>query len=222
MNWNFFHHTHDPPLIILRHVKFKICWYTLLVHKRALHIFYCSMKLRFCLKLKPIFFTKNNTSNVILFLIALTATRIVQEIFVRNVSEKRSQNRRDNTWSPSQINARMLWRGEVARSKMRRRTPNQSRSGNSLQVTTRTTKKSVLSSGRRRTKKIRNIPFLFIFHLFFKNDIRSGCNQRVEWSHAAKMTMVFAVQEKAPTKGVGQNGRTEKTDFKYENADFKR
>ena len=88
MNWNFFHHTHDPP-IILRHVKFKICWYTLLVHKRALHIFYCSMKLRFCLKLKPIFFTKNNTSNVILFLIALTATRIVQEIFVRNVSEKK-------------------------------------------------------------------------------------------------------------------------------------
>ena len=82
--------------------------------------------------------------------------------------------------------------------------------------------KSVLSSGRRRTKKIRNIPFLFIFNLFFKNDIRSGCNQRVEWSHAAKMTMVFAVQEKAPTKGVGQNGRTEKTDFKYENADFKR
>ena len=83
--------------------------------------------------------------------------------------------------------------------------------------------KSVLSSGRRRTKKIRNIPFLFIFfHLFFKNDIRSGCNQRVEWSHAAKMTMVFAVQEKAPTKGVGQNGRTKKTDFKYENADFKR
>lgn len=76
------------PPIILRHVKFKICWYTLLVHKRALHIFYCSMKLRFCLKLKPIFFTKNNTSNVILFLIALTATRIVQEIFVRNVSEK--------------------------------------------------------------------------------------------------------------------------------------
>ena len=47
------------------------------------------MKLRFCLKLKPIFFTKNNTSNVILFLIALTATRIVQEIFVRNVSEKK-------------------------------------------------------------------------------------------------------------------------------------
>ena len=48
------------------------------------------MKLRFCLKLKPIFFTKNNTSNVILFLIALIATRIVQEIFfVRNVSENK-------------------------------------------------------------------------------------------------------------------------------------
>ena len=37
-----------------------------------------------------------------------------------------------------------------------------------------------------------------------------------------KWQWFFAVQEKAPTKGVGQNGRTKKTDFKYENADFKR
>ena len=156
------------PPIILRHVKFKICWYTLLVHKRALHIFYCSMKLRFCLKLKPIFFTKNNTSNVILFLIALTATRIVQEIFVRNVSEKRSQNRRDNTWSPSQINARMLWRGEVARSKMRRRTPNQSRSGNSLQVTTRTTKKKRLIIRETTHQKDKKHPISFHFSSLFQ------------------------------------------------------
>lgn len=212
-----------PPPIILRHVKFKICWYTLLVHKRALHIFYCSMKLRFCLKLKPIFFTKNNTSNVILFLIALTATRIVQEIFVRNVSEKKEVRIEETT--PEVRHRLTLACYEEARLpdrkcaaehqiKADRETLFKSRRGRR--------KKSVLSSGRRRTKKIRNIPFLFIFHLFFKNDIRSGCNQRVEWSHAAKMTMVFAVQEKAPTKGVGQNGRTEKTDFKYENADFKR
>ena len=212
------------PPIILRHVKFKICWYTLLVHKRALHIFYCSMKLRFCLKLKPIFFTKNNTSNVILFLIALTATRIVQEIFVRNVSEKKEVRIEETT--PEVRHRLTLACYEEARLpdrkcaaehqiKADRETLFKSRRGRR--------KKSVLSSGRRRTKKIRNIPFLFIFfHLFFKNDIRSGCNQRVEWSHAAKMTMVFAVQEKAPTKGVGQNGRTEKTDFKYENADFKR
>lgn len=181
------------------------------------------MKLRFCLKLKPIFFTKNNTSNVILFLIALTATRIVQEIFVRNVSEKKEVRIEETT--PEVRHRLTLACYEEARLpdrkcaaehqiKADRETLFKSRRGRR--------KKSVLSSGRRRTKKIRNIPFLFIFHLFFKNDIRSGCNQRVEWSHAAKMTMVFAVQEKAPTKGVGQNGRTEKTDFKYENADFKR
>ena len=180
-------------------------------------------KLRFCLKLKPIFFTKNNTSNVILFLIALTATRIVQEIFVRNVSEKKEVRIEETT--PEVRHRLTLACYEEARLpdrkcaaehqiKADRETLFKSRRGRR--------KKSVLSSGRRRTKKIRNIPFLFIFHLFFKNDIRSGCNQRVEWSHAAKMTMVFAVQEKAPTKGVGQNGRTEKTDFKYENADFKR
>ena len=103
---------------------------------------------------------------------------------------------------------------------MRRRIPNQSRSGNSLQVTTRTTKKKRLIIREKTHQKDKKHPISF--HLFFKNDIRSGCNKRVEWSHAAKMTMVFAVQEKAPTKGVGQNGRTEKTDFKYENADFKR
>ena len=186
------------PPIILRHVKFKICWYTLLVHKRALHIFYCSMKLRFCLKLKPIFFTKNNTSNVILFLIALTATRIVQEIFVRNVSEKKEVRIEETT--PEVRHRLTLACYEEARLpdrkcaaehqiKADRETLFKSRRGRR--------KKSVLSSGRRRTKKIRNIPFLFIFHLFFKNDIRSGCNQRVEWSHAAKMTMVFAVQEKS-------------------------
>ena len=180
-------------------------------------------KLRFCLKLKPIFFTKNNTSNVILFLIALTATRIVQEIFVRNVSEKKEVRIEETT--PEVRHRLTLACYEEARLpdrkcaaehqiKADRETLFKSRRGRR--------KKSVLSSGRRRTKKIRNIPFLFIFHLFFKNDIRSGCNKRVEWSHAAKMTMVFAVQEKAPTKGVGQNGRTEKTDFKYENADFKR
>ena len=156
--------------------------------------------------------------NVILFLIAL------QEIFVRNVSEKKEVRIEETT--PEVRHRLTLACYEEARLPDRKcAAEHQIKADleNSLQVTTRTTrKKSVLSSGRRRTKKIRNIPFLFIFHLFFKNDIRSGCNQRVEWSHAAKMTMVFAVQEKAPTKGVGQNGRTKKTDFKYENADFKR
>ena len=159
-----------------------------------------------------------------MFLIALIATRIVQEIFfVRNVSENKEVGIEETT--PEVRHRLTLACYEEARLpdrkcaaehqiKADRETLFKSRRGRR--------KKSVLSSGRRRTKKIRNIPFLFIFHLFFKNDIRSGCNQRVEWSHAAKMTMVFAVQEKAPTKGVGQNGRTEKTDFKYENADFKR
>ena len=89
MNWNFFHHTHDPPPSFsdMSNLKFVGTLYLYINVHYTFSI--VQWKLRFCLKLKPIFFTKNNTSNVILFLIALTATRIVQEIFVRNVSEKK-------------------------------------------------------------------------------------------------------------------------------------
>ena len=82
MNGNFFHHTHDPPPSFsdMSNLKFVGTLYLYINVHYTFSI--VQWKLRFCLKLKPIFFTKNNTSNVILFLIALTAARIVQEIII--------------------------------------------------------------------------------------------------------------------------------------------